>query len=105
MDEKKRKDEMIKRRKIRQRNRKYLFYTTVFIAINIFTYSYYGKTEKLKEEKQNIINSEIFSVNRSFLDRKELFYKDEEYLKNHTFLKKEWEREYKGVKFYGKSED
>ncbi|MGL4403355.1 MAG: hypothetical protein ACRCTS_06515 [Fusobacteriaceae bacterium] len=94
-------EKILKRKK---RNRKTLFYTLVFLGVTFFTHSYYLKIVEARESKKDIINSEIFSVNNSFLSREEFFYSDEEYLKKHTFLKKEWESEYEGVKFYGKSE-
>ncbi|MGL4254024.1 MAG: hypothetical protein ACRCR2_08275 [Fusobacteriaceae bacterium] len=90
--------------KRKKRNRKLLLYTLIFSVVTFFTHSYYLKIAELKEKKKEIVNREIFSVEKSFLNREEFFYKDKEYLKNHAFLKKEWESEYEGVKFYGKSE-
>lgn len=101
MDEK-----ILKRKKIdiRKRNRKYLLYTLILIGVTFFTHSYYLKIAELKVEKKNIMNGEIFAINRSFREREEFFYRDENYLKYHSSLKKEWEIESEGVKFYGKSE-
>lgn len=94
-------EEILKRKK---RNRKILLYSVIFIGITTMTHKYYGKTQELIAKKSEIINGEIFSVNRSFLEREKAFYKDEEYKRKHSLLKKEWEREYEGVKFHGQSE-
>lgn len=94
-------EKILKRKK---RNRKLLLYTFLFFIATFFTQGYWKKIEELREAKKEVIDSEMFSVDNSFLNREEFFYKDEEYLKKHAFLKKEWEAEYEGVKFYGKSE-
>lgn len=94
-------EKILKRKK---RNRKLLLYIFLFSIVAFFTQGYWEKISELREAKKEVINSEMFSVDNSFLNREEFFYRDEDYLKKHAFLKKEWEAEYEGVKFYGKSE-
>ncbi|MGL5963369.1 MAG: hypothetical protein ACRCZ9_03020 [Fusobacteriaceae bacterium] len=90
--------------KRKKKNRKIITFMFIFFVINFFTYNYYLKLVELKKQKNEVKSSEIFLVSKSFLNREEFFYKDKEYLKNHSILKKEWETEYEGVKFYGQSE-
>lgn len=88
----------------KRRNRKILLYTVVLSVLMSFFYKNYLKLEVLKYEQSVSMNKEMIVVNNSFLARNGNFYSDEQYLKQHDRLNKEWEREQGGIKFYGKSE-
>lgn len=101
IDKKKFSKETIVRKK---RNRKYLAYSVFLAIIMTFIYKNYTKLAELKYEKAVSMEKEKIVVNNSFLARNEKFYLDEIYLRDRTFLEKEWEKEHRGVKFYGKPE-
>lgn len=101
IDKKKFSKETIARKK---RNRKYLAYSVFLAIIMTFIYKNYTKLAELKYEKAVSMEKEKIVVNNSFLARNEKFYLDEIYLRDRTFLEKEWEKEHRGVKFYGKPE-